>query len=171
MRPERTELLPDAPRISAPGCYAVLIEFLVGQRWMHRRRQNDTPAEVEILRLGSRRPPKVFVRFVDDEYEGREEWCSVRSLKAPWAGRDDFLTLEQAWVNVRKSSPQETDIELQAASVIIAQVPGPILGGWGRFAGTLNLYLDEPHSPGWDLDEKWFLDRGGFVDGDEVVAP
>ena len=147
------------------------MDVQIGERWAHRRRKNDTPAEVEVLRIGTRQPPKVFVRFVDDEYESREEWCSVRSLKVLWPEMPAFLALEQKWVDVRKASPPEHDLEVQAASIVVSEVDGPILGGWGRSAGLLHLYLDEPMPPGWELDLKWFLDHDGFVDDDEAIAP
>lgn len=123
------------------------------------------------MRLGTRQPPKVFVRFVDDEYEGREEWCSVRALKALWPELAAFLSLEQKWVDVRRASPPEHDPRVEAASLVLSEVDGPIRGGWGRGAGLLRLYLDEPLASGWELDLQWLLDRDGFVDDDEAVAP
>lgn len=45
-----------------------------GQRWGYRARSIDRLVEVEVLRVGTRRPLRVLIRLVDDEQEGREEW-------------------------------------------------------------------------------------------------
>jgi hypothetical protein len=55
-----------------------------GERWAYRARQVDELVEVRVLRLGTQKPARVLVRFVDDAFEGREEWVPPARLKVPW---------------------------------------------------------------------------------------
>jgi hypothetical protein len=50
------------------------IGLTVGEVWAHRARQVGDVAAVEVLRIGNQQPPRVFIRFVDDVFEGRQEW-------------------------------------------------------------------------------------------------
>ena len=55
--------------------------FQPEQRWAYRARQVDEFVEVSVVRLGTQRPARVLVRFVDDAFEGREEWVPPARLK------------------------------------------------------------------------------------------
>jgi hypothetical protein len=55
------------------------------QRWVYRRSDSDEIAEVEVLRVGIRRPARVLVRFVAYDYEGLQDWVPPARLKALWA--------------------------------------------------------------------------------------
>ncbi|GAA5143381.1 hypothetical protein [Pseudonocardia adelaidensis] len=43
----------------------------VGERWAYRARAVDRLDEVEVVRFGSKSPPRVLIRFVAREHEGR----------------------------------------------------------------------------------------------------
>ena len=45
----------------------------VGQLWAYRARAADPVTCVEVRRIGTARPPRILVKFVDDVYEGRQE--------------------------------------------------------------------------------------------------
>lgn len=72
-----------------------------GERWAYRWRGPDPCDEVEVLQLGSKSPPRVLVRFVAIDQEGREEWVPPGRLKVPWAERHGFLEHERRWAAVR----------------------------------------------------------------------
>jgi hypothetical protein len=55
----------------------------VGQRWAYRHGAQGAIACVEVLRVGTSRPARVRVRFVEDAYEGREDWVPPARLKVP----------------------------------------------------------------------------------------
>jgi hypothetical protein len=49
----------------------------VGAHWAYRLKSDSTSAEVvevEVLKIGTRRPARVQVQFVEDEHEGRTDW-------------------------------------------------------------------------------------------------
>jgi len=59
-----------------------------GQSWAYRARRVDDFVEVVVLRMGTQKPARVLVRFVDDRFEGREEWVPPARLKVPWSEVD-----------------------------------------------------------------------------------
>jgi len=47
----------------------------LGESWAYRARQVDYAVAVEVMKLGTQRPARVLVRFVDERFEGRQEWA------------------------------------------------------------------------------------------------
>lgn len=45
-------------------------DLVVGQRWAYRARQVDDVVEVEVLKLGTQKPARVLVGFVDESFGG-----------------------------------------------------------------------------------------------------
>lgn len=66
-----------------------LAEVTVGELWAYRQRGTDPVTRVEVLRLGTAKPPRVLVKFTDDQFEGRSEWVPPRRLKVPWDQADE----------------------------------------------------------------------------------
>ncbi|MBB5070407.1 hypothetical protein BJ969_003495 [Saccharopolyspora gloriosae] len=88
---------------SAPVlCGADGIALVVGQRWVYRRGARESATCVEVRRLGTSRPPRVRVVFLDDAYEGREEWVPPGRLQtgwervAEWQAREDRVRQKHA---------------------------------------------------------------------------
>jgi hypothetical protein len=69
----------------------------IGERWAERPGKNKPLVEVEVLAIGTKTPPRVKVRYMADELEGRELWISPARLKAPWADAEFFLSRETRW--------------------------------------------------------------------------
>lgn len=82
---------------------------MVGQRWAYRGKQTEPVTCVEVKRLGAGRPPRVLIKFVDDEFEGREEWAPPGRLKVLWANVDAWRANEQRWKNLRDESDHIRD--------------------------------------------------------------
>ena len=80
-----------------------LLDLAVGQEWAYRAGAKQPLARVRVTKLGARKPARAKVYFVDDRFEGREEWVPPLRLKAPWGqaehwqGREDkFAAVEAA---------------------------------------------------------------------------
>jgi hypothetical protein len=72
---------------------------------------------VEVLRFGTKSPPRVLVRFAGAEHEGREEWVPSGRLKVPWSDRAAFENCEQRWARAgdaakRRGTPADSALSL-----------------------------------------------------------
>jgi hypothetical protein len=65
-------------------------EPLPGEAWAYRARQADPLGEVVVMKIGSRRPIRVLVRFVDPSFEGLEDWVPPARLKVLWTDVEAF---------------------------------------------------------------------------------
>lgn len=81
----------------------------VGQRWAYRKGARDAVACVDVTRIGSSRPPRVRVSFVEDEYEGREDWVPPGRLKVLWDHVDFWQANQDRWAAVRDISVDVRD--------------------------------------------------------------
>lgn len=82
------------------------IEFEPGEFWGYRIRARGELACVRVLKVGTKRPPRVKIRFVDDQYEGREDWVPPPRLKIRWEDRASFFAAEQRWHTVEDASAE-----------------------------------------------------------------
>jgi hypothetical protein len=136
--------MPDEPQSGAKR------SLEVGDYWAYRARSTDPLVCVEVLRVGTARPPRVHVRFVDDQYEGRQEWVSPARLKVRWEDADEWLAEERRWDALRAASQHVRDTPEERAA---------------------DLVLDSLH--GWDLAEAGFNSNTGVLvirDVDALVA-
>ena len=65
-----------------------------GKSRAYRARQVDP-------RVGAQKPARVLVRFVDDEFEGREDWVPPARLKVPWSEVEEYRAREERWNRLR----------------------------------------------------------------------
>jgi hypothetical protein len=76
---------PSDSRVSTVGLTAA-----IGEAWGYRARGREPLVPVEVRRMGTKRPLRVLVvRFLDDEFEGREDWVSPSRLKMRWEHSED----------------------------------------------------------------------------------
>jgi hypothetical protein len=61
----------------------------VGESSAYRACGVDPLIEVRVINIGARKPARVRVRFVADEFEGLEEWVPPERLKVPWDAADE----------------------------------------------------------------------------------
>lgn len=74
----------------------------VGETWAYRHHGGDPLVQVLVRSIGSKRPARVLIRFVDAEFEGREEWVPPARLKVLWRDVDAFIARERRWDAVVK---------------------------------------------------------------------
>ena len=75
-----------------------------GEFWAYRVRQQDLLVQVAVVRFGVKKPQRILVRFVDDEFEGRQDWVPPARLKVPWSGVDEYMARERRWDEVTRAS-------------------------------------------------------------------
>ena len=90
-----------------------------GELWAYRARQTDPLVEVQVLRVGTKRPARVLVRFVADESEGREEWVPPNRLKVLWDQAEGFRAREERWARVSSFGPDRQDAVWDAADHVV----------------------------------------------------
>jgi hypothetical protein len=96
-----------------------------GQRWGYRVRTGADLVAVEVVRVDTRRPARVLVRFLDPAQEGREEWVPPARLKVPWEQAEQFMARDRRREQVRElSSPTHDEIDEHAAGVVFDVVYG-----------------------------------------------
>ncbi|HYT94349.1 MAG TPA: hypothetical protein VEL76_36880 [Gemmataceae bacterium] len=81
-----------------------LSDLKVGEQWAYRQKQTEKATCVEVVRLGTTRPPRVLIKFVDDAYEGRQEWVPPARLKVRWADVEEWQRNEDRWKALRDAS-------------------------------------------------------------------
>lgn len=90
-----------------------------GESWAYRARSVDDLLEVVVLRLGTQRPARLMVRFVDDHFEGRQEWVPPSRLKVRWEAVDGFRERERLWERVFSLGIDEDGpLDLAAGSML-----------------------------------------------------
>lgn len=89
-----------------------------GEAWAYRARQVDPLVEVVVMKIGSRRPIRVLVRFVDPSFEGLEEWVPPARLKVPWAGVEAFEAKERRWTAVLAAFGEDDERQADAAGIV-----------------------------------------------------
>ncbi|MGB7871480.1 MAG: hypothetical protein WBM01_24985 [Mycobacterium sp.] len=62
------------------------------------------------MKLGTQRPARVLVRFVDERFEGRQEWVPPARLKVSWAAVGVFREREARWDRIDKRCSYTTDM-------------------------------------------------------------
>lgn len=147
----------------------------VGQDWAYRAKRSEPLTPVRVTKLGARKPARVKVSFLDDRFEGREEWVPAPRLKVPWDQVGQWQAREERWAAVETASSSSYDTpEYWAASKVLERLPDELIevnyrGGGGYVVisdreGLLRLIGG---------DEALLADPVAFVDEDDgsYVAP
>jgi hypothetical protein len=118
-------------------------EPAVGEVWAYRARHHDPLVQVLVVRLGVKTPRRILVRFVDEEFEGRQDWVPPSRLKVPWSGTAEFVARERRWDAVVAPSPPDYDgPEESAAGTVMQLLVAPELAttGWNATRGTIRIH-------------------------------
>lgn len=107
------------------------IELTVGGQWAYRQKQTEPVTCVEVLRLGTGKPARVLVRFIDEFFEGRQDWVPPARLKVPWEQVDHWRQLERQLSRVYEANDASTD-EINAWDTISGHLRDDrIVGSFG----------------------------------------
>jgi hypothetical protein len=142
------------------------------ESWAYRARSGDPLVEAKIVRIGAKRPARVFIRFVAMEFEGREEWVPPARLKARWADVGAFEARERRWQAVFDvSDPDEQ--EESAASVVFDLLIDPSFAelGYNSTEGVLSINDVAGLSDLLAVDPAAFTAAPAFEDGGRLIAP
>lgn len=147
-----------------------------GEHWAYRARAADPFVEVQVLRIGKNKPPRVFVRFIDDEFEGREDWVPPSRLKVPWSEVDALRIYEERWATARRITADVMvavdPVELEAVELVLGSFSDlPFDAGYGKDEGLLFLRDHQRAFEEFDLDPAEMLAaEGSFEDDGRLVA-
>src|ERR1700690_4333525 len=89
-----------------------------GELWAYRARGRDPLVQVAVVRLGVKAPQRVLVRFVDDVFEGLQDWVPPARLKVPWSVVDEYVARERRWDELLRPSVGVALTEELAASSV-----------------------------------------------------
>lgn len=122
--------------------------------------------------LGSHEPPRVLIRFLGDEFEGREEWVPPNRLKVPWAEVDDFRAAETRWAAVKAES-RVTEGEDSAAGIVFDKlVNSKVASVIYNVDGVVRIHDVDVLAESLDIDAKTMRsDPVSFVEDGDLVSP
>ena len=144
-----------------------------GESWAYRARSVDELVEIVVVRLGTQSLARVQVRFVDDRFEGRQEWVPPSRLKVRWEAVDGFRERERLWervfsLGVDEDGPLDTAawqvfeklIEPEIATMLFRRAGASCVNDSDRLSQLTGLSPDV-----------WTAHPAAFSDGDNLVVP
>lgn len=149
-------------------------EPAVGEHWAYRRGENDELTEVEVIKIGVRRPARLLVRFVGDEFEGLQDWVSPSRLKASWGDVDEYAAWHARWRDLMRDAPDHDSHVLRAAQIAIGEVlPEVAIDiGWNYTIGVAFISDVTRLAQDLDVSDDWFrVDKRSFLEGSTLIAP
>lgn len=144
-----------------------------GESWAYRARQVDDLVEVKVLRLGTQRPARVLVRFVDDAFEGREEWVPPARLKVLWDDVAEYRAREERWDRIIEAGLPLDDSREDAAETVLEILfdRHEVSIGY-REAGAIHINDPGRFASRLGLDVAQLVDHPlAFVEDEELIAP
>lgn len=148
-------------------------DLVVGQRWAYRARQVDDVVEVQVLKLGTQKPARVLVGFVDESFEGRQEWVPPARLKVQWEAVDAFREGEARWDRMFELGRGFDDPADGAASQVFDALIGSDVARMEyREAGACRITDTTRLMELTGLDAAvWIQCADGFAQGEDLVVP
>jgi hypothetical protein len=148
-----------------------------GQRWAYRATSSpltDQVTEVIVLKVGTKRPARVQVEFVDDADEGRRAWVPPVRLVVRWPAAAAWVERQQKWQRVvALSSHVAYSVEAFACSEVLGAVDPTIERvGFEPDSYPVGVLVVRDPSVLDGLDDHCISSlNGAFVDGGVLVAP
>lgn len=145
----------------------------VGEEWAYRARSIDELEHVQVEKIGTAKPPRVLIRFLADDREGKQEWVPVPRLKTPWDGVEAYAAHERRWAAVTADSPYDTP-EVNAADIVYERMIDPALAELRdtHRAGYLRIHDPDALAAwlGWPAEQLRNHPTSFEEDGD-LIAP
>ena len=147
-------------------------EVQPGERWAYRARRIDDLVEVEVVKLGTQKPARVQVRFVDERFEGRQEWVPPARLKVHWSGVDAFRHREALWDRIDELGIGDDPDYWAADEVFRALIGEGVARLEYREAGACRVTDSDQLAELTGLDPQfWLACPDAFRDGADLVVP
>jgi hypothetical protein len=146
----------------------------IRESWAYRTRSIDPLVEVQVLRIGTGKPARVLIRFVADDFEGREDWVPPARLKVPWSAVDEFITREQRWNAVIEASWIRDTVEHFAATAVFHALIDESLAtiGYNDRAGVATIRDVDGLARFLEFDSGQLRsDPLSFIEDDVLVVP
>jgi hypothetical protein len=144
----------------------------VGESWAYRARSVDDVVEVEVMKLGSQRPARILVRFVDERFEGRQDWVPPARLKVRWTAVDVFRQREALWNRIDELGIGDDPVSRAAEEVFEALIDSAVARMEYREAGACRVADSDQLAALTGLDSQlWKQCLDGFVEGEDLVVP
>ena len=144
----------------------------VGELWAYRARRIDEVVQVEVVKLGTQRPPRVLVRWVDESFEGRQEWVPPARLKVRWDAVSAFREHETRWDLIDALGIGDEPVYRAAEEVFDAVIDGAVARmdyrecGAGRITDSCRLADLTGLGPA-----VWSQCPQAFAEGADLVVP
>ncbi len=153
--------VPDAP------------DLQVGQRWAYRARRIDDLVEVEVVKLGIQKPARVQVRFVEERFEGRQDWVPPARLKVHWSRVEAFQQREALWDRMDELGIGDDPRFRAAEEVFEALIDDDAIARMEyREAGACRVTDSDRLARLTGLDPQvWLACPDGFHEGADLVVP
>lgn len=111
-----------------------------GERWAYRTaRSSASFHEAVVLAIGSKRPPRVRIELVGDEWQGERRWVAPSRLEVRWEDRHGYIELDRKVRAVSAWTPPRLD-RRTAEHVFIKLIPLEIAEFNADSAGTSVVY-------------------------------
>lgn len=118
--------------------YAVRVE--VGEHWAYRTGKGSAMFhEAAVLTVGDKRPPRVRIELIGDEWQGERRWVSPARLEVRWGDRHEYIELDRKRRAVSSWNPVRLD-RRTAEHVFVKLVPLEIAEFNADSAGTSVVY-------------------------------
>lgn len=143
------------------------------EAWAYRARQTDQLVQVRVIRIGTQKPARVLVHFVDDVFEGREEWVPPARLKVLWENVGAFREREARWDRIKEAGLDEDDPRVEAAEQLFELLfDNEEVSVWYRRGGALRVSEPAGLAAGLGLTaEQLTGHRLSFTEDDALVVP
>ncbi|MDA1358668.1 hypothetical protein O1R50_03485 [Glycomyces luteolus] len=151
------------------------VEFEPGELWGYRARSRDELACVKVLKVGTKRPARLKIKFLEDEHEGREDWVPPSRLKVRWEDRAGFFEAERRWHAVEDASAEAVDtIEAKTCTLIFDHLKALHYIDWRSADRRAVLWTDDldTFEAETGLKREDFLSYpAAFSEDGQIVAP
>jgi hypothetical protein len=139
MQPNQIRAFTDEYGRGTPGR---AVDFVSGSHWAYRYHADDGLVEVAVVRQGVKKPARVLVRWVDDEFEGRQDWVPPARLKVPWESVQELRAWEGRWAAVQSAASGIDELVRQATDYVVETLIDRDIAemGWGGQDGVIKIH-------------------------------
>jgi hypothetical protein len=103
---------------SEDGLMAELTDLVVGEHWAYRTGPSSSRFhQAEVLAVGNRKPFRVRIELLADEWQGDRRWVPMSRLEVRWHERAEYIAVDAKRRAVHAARPSRDD--LRAVELIL----------------------------------------------------